>query len=404
MKTLYENAETHVMINGFLSSPYKITRGVRQGDPLSCLLFDLAIEPLAASIRASHLKGYNIPGAEDRLIATLFADDTTTFLNKEDKFTDLVDILDVWCTASGAKFNKEKTEVIPIGQPEYRKHLLDTWKPTPNSKPLPDYIKIARDGEAIRILGAWHGNETNELAIWTPTLEKIDATLARWQNRKLTMAGRKLIVQMCIGGMTQYLTKVQGMPKHIEKCLEKRIHTFLWADKTQSPVNADMLHAPVSIGRKAALDIAARNEAIEITWAKEYLHFGPDCPTWALVADEILVRGTSQAESRTPKSLRVNMFLQSWKPMTTAIPTRLKETFKTTKKYGLRREGIAFSRDILRDMPIWQHGEADPKLHRLNHSIASKCLHDNHKVLTVGDTEYIANLASDAGHSLTRHC
>ena len=60
VKTLYENAETCVMVNGCLSKPFKITRGVRQGDPLSCLLFDLAIEPLAASLRASTLKGYDI--------------------------------------------------------------------------------------------------------------------------------------------------------------------------------------------------------------------------------------------------------------------------------------------------------------------------------------------------------
>jgi hypothetical protein len=36
-----------VAINGHLSSQYKVTRGVRQGDPLSCALFNLAIEPLA---------------------------------------------------------------------------------------------------------------------------------------------------------------------------------------------------------------------------------------------------------------------------------------------------------------------------------------------------------------------
>ena len=44
---LYENAETSVMINGVLSKPFNVTRGVRQGDPLSCLLFNITIEPLA---------------------------------------------------------------------------------------------------------------------------------------------------------------------------------------------------------------------------------------------------------------------------------------------------------------------------------------------------------------------
>ena len=33
VKSLYEKAETSVMINGVLSKPFKVTRGVTQGDP-----------------------------------------------------------------------------------------------------------------------------------------------------------------------------------------------------------------------------------------------------------------------------------------------------------------------------------------------------------------------------------
>lgn len=65
IKTLYENAYTSVVINGEKSSHYRVTRGVRQGDPISCLLFNLAIEPLAQMIRASDLKGFKCPGRED---------------------------------------------------------------------------------------------------------------------------------------------------------------------------------------------------------------------------------------------------------------------------------------------------------------------------------------------------
>ena len=50
---LYENAKTAVIINSVVSTLFKVTRGVRQGDPLSCLLFNLAIEPLACILRNS---------------------------------------------------------------------------------------------------------------------------------------------------------------------------------------------------------------------------------------------------------------------------------------------------------------------------------------------------------------
>lgn len=127
MKALYSDAWTSVVVNGIISdTPFKVTRGVRQGDPLSCLLFDLAIEPLAEALRQSELKGFKVPGVSERLIATLFADDTVTYLDKDDDFGDLVKILDEWCIASGAKFNINKTETIPIGTLIHRDAVRQT--------------------------------------------------------------------------------------------------------------------------------------------------------------------------------------------------------------------------------------------------------------------------------------
>ncbi|GLB44701.1 putative RNase H [Lyophyllum shimeji] len=148
VQSLYGNAETRIMINGYLSSPWQVTRGVRQGDPLSCLLFDLAIEPLAASLRNSNLKGFEIPGSDEKLIANLFADDTTTFLSEDDEFEDLQALLDDWCIASKAKFNVKKTEVIPIGQEEYRDRVVSTRKTKEGSTPIPEGINIVEDGNA----------------------------------------------------------------------------------------------------------------------------------------------------------------------------------------------------------------------------------------------------------------
>ena len=94
MQSLYSNAMTKVMINRCLSSGFQVSRGVHQGDPLSCLLFNLGIEPLSLSLRKSNLRGLTIPGTHERLIATLFSDDTTVFLAEEDSLTDLTKILD----------------------------------------------------------------------------------------------------------------------------------------------------------------------------------------------------------------------------------------------------------------------------------------------------------------------
>ncbi|OBZ72436.1 Transposon TX1 uncharacterized protein [Grifola frondosa] len=65
VKHLYDTAESVVIINGEMSLPFRMTRGVRQGDPMSCLLFDLAIEPLACMLRHSVIRGFHIPGVAE---------------------------------------------------------------------------------------------------------------------------------------------------------------------------------------------------------------------------------------------------------------------------------------------------------------------------------------------------
>lgn len=143
VKTLYKSAETTVMINGVNSKPFRVERRVRQGDPLSCLLFNVAIEPLATALQNSKIKGFKIEGMEEKLVTLLFADDTTVFLSKEDGFDKLKEILDMWCRASGAKFNIKKTKVLLIGPETYRKRVGEKRRVHPEDvgNKIPESIK-----------------------------------------------------------------------------------------------------------------------------------------------------------------------------------------------------------------------------------------------------------------------
>ncbi|KAF5352050.1 hypothetical protein D9758_009406 [Tetrapyrgos nigripes] len=400
VQRLYKTAKTSVMINGIQSETYEVIRGVRQGDPLSCLIFDLAIEPLAAMLRNSHLQGFRIPGITERLIANLFADDTTVFLAASDDFKDLQDILDQWCMASTAKFNVNKTSIIPIGTEEYRQRVTSTrrtivyqYGTNPYLNVLPPNLHIAREGEAVRILGAWYGNKIDATQIWAPTIEKIDRVLERWAKGSPTMEGRRLITQMFAGGMSQYLTQVQGMPPEVEKRLAKRVSKYIWDEKEKNPVNKDATYLRINEGGRAVLDIPARNEAIELMWLKRYLSFGPDRPLWAVIADSLLATNTPRAEDNIPQRIKQNCFLQSWStsssPRSAQVP-ELRRMINVGQKYGIRIEGLAFARDILREMPIWHHIQADPRIKRLTNSQASKCLMEKHRLTTVGQAEDLA--------------
>jgi hypothetical protein len=131
------------------------------------------------------------------------------------------------------------------------------------------------------------------------------------------MEGRRLIVMMVVGGMTQYMATVQGKPVDIEERLERCVRSFLWAEKEQVRVNKETVYATSDIGGKNLLDIVARNEAIAVPWLKTYLSFGPDRPLWCFVADELLAK--KAVESRyVDEAMRINTYLQSWTPYQSA--------------------------------------------------------------------------------------
>ena len=59
IRTFYSKVSSCVMNNGFASNYFAVDRGVRQGDPLSPLLFILSLEILTSSIRQNkHIQGH----------------------------------------------------------------------------------------------------------------------------------------------------------------------------------------------------------------------------------------------------------------------------------------------------------------------------------------------------------
>ena len=403
IRSLYEHAQTTVILNGELSEPFNITRGVRQGDPLSCLLFNLAIEPLSQMLHNSTLQGFQIQGMEENLKVSLFADDTTVFLSHTDKFSDLQNILDRWCKASGAKFNTAKTEIIPIGTKEFRQNLINTRKMNHEQQEFPKEIHIAKDGEPVRMLGAWLGNCLDQPGIWTNTMDKIEKSLSNWGNSHPTLEGRRLIVQMVIAGMTQYLTKVQGMPKEVENKLIKLTRTFMWKSEAIPPINSKTLNLPHKKGGKKVLDITARNKAIQLMWLKSYLTDQVTRPNWAYIADDIIRKNILMNGKSIPQILRKNPFIQAWKPNTNKLPYDLKEMMRVAKEFKVQIHTLKPTKELKEELPLWSHPNANDFLRLSITQKEAKCMQTNHNIQTVGDAYTLSKNANDT-HRPRKDC
>ena len=104
--TFYRNLSTCVPNNGFTTDIFFVKRGVRQGDPLSALLFILALETLLCQIQ----KAFLINGKEIK--TKLFADDMTCFLRDTNSYFQLLTSLQNLARYSGLRVNDEKQRVL----------------------------------------------------------------------------------------------------------------------------------------------------------------------------------------------------------------------------------------------------------------------------------------------------
>ena len=114
----------------------KQTREVRQGCPLSALLFIIALEPFLDSLRSHNLFQH---GTSKRVVA--YADDITLFVHKEDSEI-MFSKLDSFCGATQFRINKSKCTIF------CRTHIPG-YEVNETTKELEIHISYSSQGEKL---------------------------------------------------------------------------------------------------------------------------------------------------------------------------------------------------------------------------------------------------------------
>ena len=165
------------MINNGLSSDYfYLTRGVRQGDPLSPYLFLLAVETLPIAVREnSNIKGITIEGEETKILQN--ADDTTAVLSDTNSAHAFFKLLDEFGNLSGLKINSSKTEGMWIGSLKIMKRShLESNGPVVQLKP--SRSSVSYDDHQLCT------KNFNE------KLDSIKKQISIWSSRELSLYGK----------------------------------------------------------------------------------------------------------------------------------------------------------------------------------------------------------------------
>lgn len=291
IQTLFFGTSISISINGFLGTAVNQKRGLRQGDPLSPLLYNLAFEPLLRSILASNtftgislmpvsippqslpintsnmytvnphhsIDPNNLPGF--KLLS--YADDLEVFLSSPAEWSHLQEILYQYGRASNAKVNIQKTEIVSISGLHN-----DEWSRLAQASGISYHTSSSSN--AIRYLGYPLYSNTQQLSAFLSTIKtKISVQANLLKERHLSVRGSSLIANSLLLSQLWHLLRVVPVTKtwllEIRGIIRKFVLPF-WPAPSWDKICLPKVHGGLSV-----VDPTAQRTALQLIYIKRIL-------------------------------------------------------------------------------------------------------------------------------------
>ena len=224
---LLNNLIAKIQINHSFTESFPINTGIRQGCPLSMLLFTLATDVLAKKIHASpYIRGLKLGTCQLKI--QQYADDTTLLLCDSKEIKPALEIVRNFTTHSNLKLNTKKTTILSNSNT-----LIQEAK---RNLPNATYAK------EVRILGLlFSSSKDMKMENWKRTVIKIKTILDKHRHRTLSMFGKLAIIKTLILPHLTFTARIFLCPLKINKQIQTILHKFLWYPFTLEPINREIL-------------------------------------------------------------------------------------------------------------------------------------------------------------------
>lgn len=258
-------ASSRILLNGIPGPRIPHARGLRQEDPLSPMLFILAIDPLHHILRCAVEAGVLQPfrHAQVTVRVFLYADDAGIFTRcfPED-LQAIHTLLRFFGDASGLRINLDKSALFPIACSEDQTAAaLQAFPARRVSFPC-SYLGLPLSPTRLKAVA------------FQPLIDKIGTRLAGWKGRHFTRAGRVVLAKSVLAAMVTYHLTALAIPIGILKQINKLIRRFIWQRMDASGLEASSISLvnwssvcrPKPLGGLGIPDLDRFGRALRLRW------------------------------------------------------------------------------------------------------------------------------------------
>ena len=258
IQIIYKDATSRVKVNGFLTDSIEIHRGVRQGCPLSALLYVLCLEVLTTNIRRNeNIIGYRITQNSHENKELIYADDLGVFITTEDSIYQLFDLFKKYELATNAKINQDKTEALWLG----------SWIGR-SDRPL----NLNWTSEEVIFNGVYIGNDRKRASLLTfcEIKDNIKDKISFWNSKYISLKGKTKVLNTFVLSKLWYALECQDMQITLIKEIEDIMKTFLWNGNNQRELT--VVCYPETEGGLSLQSIQYKMETFRLKWLEGLLN------------------------------------------------------------------------------------------------------------------------------------
>ena len=255
LKQLYKNATTTILINGYETDTIPLSRGVRQGCPISSLLYVLVIEILGLQLRQNeNLVGFQIGG--EKIISLHYADDAVIIMKQNQCFKEVIKELTDYELATGAKVNLLKTKGLWVG----------AWKSRTDTP-----LDIPWTNTNVENLGVFFGNDFPALHTFQKIVNKMERSISFWKHFHISKLARSRIIEILFASKLWYASRFYCIPSSIITHIQKLFIDFInWPYKRVTVARSEVFKLRLDGGLKL-IHIESKSIASKLMWVKNLI-------------------------------------------------------------------------------------------------------------------------------------